>query len=140
MANHMKDVANMLGVELGERFNIVGIDNKCHYYLTENGLFCEEMKSSNFYTTKDNNLFFSVILTHLLDGVYTIKHIPWKPNFNERYYSIGPGGVLEPGNWSNDFIDRALYKLGNCYRTAQEAETNRDKWVAFYESDKQLEV
>ena len=40
----------------------------------------------------------------------------------------------------NDFIDRMLYKLGNFYRTAEEAEANRDKWVAFYASDEVLEV
>lgn len=140
MANHMQEVANILGVELGERFCINGIDDRCRYYLTEYGLYYDGMKRSKFYTEEDDALFSGVLLTQLLSGVTTIQHISWKPNFNERYYSIGPGGVLEPGNWANDFIDRALYKLGNCYRTSQEAEVNRDKWTAFYESDKQLEV
>ena len=76
----------------------------------------------------------------LLSGQLEIKRKPWKPKYNQCYYSIGPGGVLEPGRWMNDFIDVAMYKLGNCYRTAEEAEANRDKWVKFYESDEVLEV
>lgn len=59
----------------------------------------------------------------------------WKPRFNERYYSIGPGGVLEPGTWLNDFVDVAMYKLGNCYPTAQEAEKDVTKWTDWYASD-----
>lgn len=132
MANRMQEVANILGVELGERFNIRtpdGLDAE-NYYFDKDGL----------KQTGSGNWLCGFVILHLLNGQYSIEPIPWKPSFNERYYSIGPGGVLEPGNWANDFIDRALYKLGNCYRTAQEAEVNRDKWVAFYESDRQLEV
>ena len=36
--------------------------------------------------------------------------------------------------------DKTFYKLGNCYRTCEEAEANRDKWVKFYVSDEVLEV
>lgn len=59
----------------------------------------------------------------------------WKPHFNERYYSVGNGGVLEPGTWLNDFVDIAMYKLGNCYATPEEAEANVEKWTKWYSSD-----
>lgn len=59
----------------------------------------------------------------------------WKPHFNERYYSVGNGGVLEPGTWLNDFVDIAMYKLGNCYATPEEAEANMEKWIKWYSSD-----
>jgi hypothetical protein len=59
----------------------------------------------------------------------------WKPHFNERYYSVGNGGVLEPGTWLNDFVDIAMYKLGNCYATPEEAEANMEKWTKWYSSD-----
>ena len=76
----------------------------------------------------------------MLRGKYTIRNKPWVPHYDERYYSIGPGGALEPGTWMNDFLDMALYKLGNCYRTAEEAQANKEKWIEFYNSDKTLEV
>ena len=59
----------------------------------------------------------------------------WKPHFNERYYSVGNGGVLEPGTWLNDFVDISMYKLGNCYATPEEAEANMEKWIKWYSSD-----
>lgn len=133
MANYMKDVAKMLGVELGEEF----LCSDGHNYVLETyGLACTDFKHqehSIVFGTRDK-------LSPILTGTYTIKKKPWKPHYREEYYSIGPGGVLEPGRWLNDFIDVAMYKLGNCYRTPQEAEANRDKWIAFYASDEMLEV
>ena len=43
-----------------------------------------------------------------------------------------------PCRYMSNHVNR--YKLGNCYRTREEAEANRDKWVAFYASDDVLEV
>ena len=127
--NYMKEIANMLGVELGEKFYI-GTDDAYHYYFTENGLYCDELKDRREQT----QWLCGTWLVYLLSGRATLRHIAWKPSYSERYYSIGPGGVLEPERWLDDFVDRALYKLGNCYRTPQEAEADRDKWIAFYAS------
>lgn len=124
----MKEVANMLGVELDERFSIN--DTQPIYYFSEDGLHCDET----------GDWLCGLYMNHLLSGEYTIKRKPWKPAFAEKYYSIGPGGVLEPGDWLCDFIDVALYKLGNCYRTPEEAEAHRAEWVKFYASDEILEV
>lgn len=128
MANHMKEVANMLGVELGERFGIG--DTKQLYYFDKYGLHCEAT----------GDWLCGLYMNHLLSGEYTIKRIPWKPTYNEKYYSVGPGGTLEPGCWMNDFLDCMLYKLGNCYRTAADAAYNTDKWITFYSSDNIVEV
>lgn len=133
--NYMKEIANMLGVELGEKFYI-GTDDAYHYYFTENGLYCDELKDRREQT----QWLCGTWLVYLLSGRATLRHITWKPSYNERYYSIGIGGTLEPGAWMNDYMDLVLYKLGNCYRTPQEAEANRDKWIAFYASAKTLEV
>lgn len=130
--NHMKEVAKMLGVELGEKFNIIQPNTKIAspiYYFDLEGLKCDET----------GDWLCGLLLNHLLSGEYTIKRLPWKPSYNEQYYSIGQGGALEPGTWMNDYIDLAFYKLGNCYRTVQEAEANRDKWIDFYSTNKVLE-
>lgn len=136
MANYMTEIANMLGVEIGERFQVfdsVGRECPWKFYFTEKDL---RVDGPNNCTAID-------ILSLLACGVYTIGRIsrnctPWKPAFYEQYYSIGPGGALEPGTWMNDFIDRMLYKLGNCYPTPQEAEANKDRWITFYTSDEVL--
>lgn len=132
MANYMAEVANILGVEMNEKFeleNLPGIPFK----LTELGLVC--LGPAKLSKDVMNETFL-----RLLIGCSKIKHRSWKPKYEERYWSIGPGGVLEPGTWLNDFIDIAMYRLGNCYRTSREAEFNRNKWVAFYASDEALEV
>ena len=133
MANHMAEVAKMLGVELGEEFEID--------YGGDSTIVNAKVTDTGFRIINLNNLEFSgLVLNLLLSGQLEIKRKPWKPKYNQCYYSIGPGGVLEHGRWMNDFIDVAMYKLGNCYRTAEEAEANRDKWAKFYESDEVLEV
>lgn len=137
MANHMAEVAKMLGVELGEKFKIIDPKDGERMgiaVIDDDGFLLIETNVN--YT----NSWQKYALENLLTGKYTIKGKPWKPKYREQYYSVGPGGVLEPSVWLGDLDDMALYKLGNCYKTAQEAEANRDKWVAFYASDEVLEV
>ena len=83
------------------------------------------------------------VLHSLLVGSLTIKRKPWKPNDEERYWYVDEQGRM----WSDYFDYHSCtshcmnyYKLGNCYRTREEAEANRDKWVKFYASNEVLEV
>ena len=137
MTNHMGQVAKMLGVELNEEFEIIfASPSSCHatVKLTEEGA---KTINTNVYDVFNFKVY---LLQDLLVGHYGIKRKPWKPAYNDEYYSIGVGGIVEHGTWLDDFLDFAMYRLGNCYRTASEAEANRDKWIAFYKSDEVLEV
>ena len=127
MANHMAEVAKMLGVELGEEFDVgpynvtyVLLDDGVHN--VSSGLLCPDS------------------LTSLLSGKWIIKHKPWKPSGGDKYWYISSNGSACYYHWTSDVLDFLFYKVGNCYKTAQEAEDNRDKWVAFYASDEVLEV
>ena len=131
MANYMSQVAKMLGVELGERFDINGFNE--FYFLETDGLY-----SFNGTYCKCDEYF-----SKLLAGELTIKHEPWKPKRGETYWYVEKDGDIwemewHPCRYMSDHVNR--YKLGNCYRTRKEAEANRDKWVAFYASDEVLEV
>lgn len=131
MANHMPEVANMLGVELKERFKIIdeiGIESDNYYYFTNEGLV-----TYNGYLQED-------ILLNLILGHFRIKDKPWKPSKGDKYWYISSNGSADYYCWTDDTTDFLTYKLGNCYKTAQEAEDNRDKWVTFYASDEVLEV
>ena len=64
----------------------------------------------------------------------------WKPKFCECYWMVNQYGNAVGLAWIDGYGDNFNYKLGNCYRTREEAEANRDKWVAFYASDEVLEV
>ena len=131
MANYMSQVAKMLGVELGERFDINGFNE--FYFLDTDGLY-----SFNGTYCKCDEYF-----SKLLAGELTIKHEPWKPKNKETYWYINKHGVTCCTEWDDcEYMSDHMnyYKLGNCYRTQKEAEANRDKWVKFYKSDEVLEV
>ena len=70
----------------------------------------------------------------------TIKRKPWKPCIDDTFLLVDQIGYLISSKWRKYTEQLDLYKLGNCYRTYEEAGVNRDKWVAFYASDEVLEV
>ena len=134
MASYMAEVAKMLGVELGEEFEIKEQpDIKCTIY--NDNLYAYPIKDG-IYSISSSEW----TLHRLLTGIITIKRKPWKPQYDEPYYHVGTQGYVHCERWYNDGLDVLYYKLGNCYRTNKEAEANRDKWIAFYASDEVLEI
>lgn len=125
--NHMAEVAKLLGVELGEKFKIKGFSKT--YILDEDGLFDQQDGMNNF-----------MHLTCLLTGEFEIKRTPWKPKDNEEFYVVISDGDVRHKYWDDCATCKNYYKLGNCYQTKEEAEANREKWLAFYASDEVLEV
>lgn len=125
--NYMAEVAKILGVELGEEFKINVLLGT--YVFTHDGLH-----------EADYGADCSIVLTKLLSGEYVVRRKPWKPKDNEVYYRINDIGNVTIDTWDGLDLDIIFYKLGNCYRTRDEAEANHDKWVSFYASDEVLEV
>ena len=129
MTNYMTEVAKILGVELDEEFEVRGYT----YKLTNNGLVC------TMFPQKDEEDY-EHMLRVILTGEYPIKRKPWKPKEGESYYIVETNGSIGVEEWWAETIDMNYYKIGNCYRTSEEAEANHEKWVAFYASDEVLEV
>jgi hypothetical protein len=138
MANYMEEVAKMLGVELGKRFKIVDVGSnkpisEFNYYFTDKDIEidAEGRACSGEY-----------LLTHLIYGDFIIKRKPWKPEDGDSFFFVIETGDVYDSVFSSEFGSDHLnyYKLGNCYRTKEQAEANRDKWVTFYASDEVLEV
>ena len=125
MANHMAEVAKMLGVELGEEFKCYGEDYI--YWFTDKGLMCNGCEAS-------------YILSLLLEGQIEIKRKPWRPKTNELFWFVLQNGNIDVCYRKHAWFDTILYKIGNCYKTDEDAKVNRDKWIAFYASDEVLEV
>lgn len=134
--NHMAEVAAMLGVRLGERFKIINVESnkpisEYNYYFTDKDIEIDE--GSMACSGED-------LLMHLIYGDYTIQSKPWKPKEDEDYWYVDGRGDTWSTYWTEYADSMNYYKLGNCYRTREEAEANRNKWIAFYESDEVLEV
>lgn len=136
MVNHMPEVAKMLGVEIGEKFTFEDLDREMMgtAVIEESGFKLLE------YNENYTNSWFQYTLENLLTGKYTIKRKPWKPNLDDEYYYVDECGYACSDPWVNSALDFVFYKIGNCYKTKEEAEKNKDKWVAFYASDEVLEV
>lgn len=135
MANHMAEVAKMLGVELGEEFEVQITDLEClTAMINEQDVYVP--KCEGYYLEYNK----SIILRNLIRGKYTIKLKPWKPHINDTFWLVDKNGDIISNKWRKYTEQVDLYKIGNCYRTYEEAGANRDKWVAFYASDEVLEV
>ena len=106
--NNMEKVAKMLGVKLGERFNINGEV----YWLDKDGLMDDT--GHQIFST----------LGRLVIGQYTIEKLPWKPKNGDDYFVGTMGCGASINSWRGDYFDYALYYTGNCFRTREEALTH----------------
>lgn len=119
MVNHMKDVAKLLDVELGEVFKIVYKDTISSFYY-------RFTKETIIECSGDNINWKVSELTYLGDlilGNIQIIKLPWKPKKDEFYYM--PAMDNESGyyfmNWLNDDSDKLCYHKGLVCRTKEEA-------------------
>ena len=46
----------------------------------------------------------------------------WKPNYGRKYFYINDCGGIMNSEWYDDRIDSEFYKIGNCFKTKEEAE------------------
>lgn len=120
--NHMKEIAHMLGVELGERFKVSGSEETV--YLDKDGLKVDGKEWGIF-----NN-----VLMCLVTGENEIIKLPWKPkNGDKIWYSSLSFGVIDMIFDSYSDRDLLLYKLGKIYRTEKEAEAHKEEDKAFWD-------
>ena len=128
--NYMTKVAKMFDVELGEKFKC---SNGYEYKFTKNGLLL-----ASDIANKEGH--YDQIFMGLLTGSIKIEYKPYKPKNGDKYWTVTRYGDSRMHKWENDLIDVYCYKLGNCYKTKDEADSNLCKWIEFYLSDDVLEV
>lgn len=117
MANLLPDVAKLLGVKFGERFNVRDtkgdVDFDYDYVLDATGLS---------YIKDDKNVGDNDILALLLSGRLEVDRGPFKPKNEERYYYPSVSGqCVRNMPWRGETIDYTLRALGMVYRSEEEA-------------------
>lgn len=117
--NLMPEVAKMLGVEIGEEFKVDTGKSDLTYKLTENELLYQ-WEGEKLWEINDS------VLRQLLSGKSIIKKLPWKPKCGERYWHVADDETYNP-MWTDAMFDYSCLKLGNCFRTKEEAEANADR-------------
>ena len=124
--NLIPEICKMLGVELGEEFEIKGYKGLT-YKLTDNGL---ELTAGDGQKTK---WFDHGALNGLLKGKMEIVKLPWKPGFKDEFYTFtlvyGKWKVCV-GWWENEPHYYALLDKGWIYRSRAEAEAALPKVAA----------
>ena len=116
--NYYKQVAEILGVELNEEFRLKNKDGsilKFKYKITEfSGLLFKGI----------NEWMKSGYIDKIISGDLTIVKLPWKLKCDEFYYYYSPcTGITYQERWNNTSSDYCMWKIGNCFRTREEAET-----------------
>lgn len=124
--NLIPEIAQMLGVELGEEFKIKGYDGLT-YKLTDAGL---ELTTVDGQKTK---WFDRGALNSLLKGKMEIVKLPWKPKKGDVYFTfklLGGKWVVRSLWWGGFPDEYALFGKGWVYRTCEEAQAALPKVAA----------
>lgn len=117
--NYYKKIAEMLGVELGEEFSIKNIQtediNRARYKITQ--------EEGIMYSIDREKWVRSAVIMSIINGSYSVVKLPWKPKNDEKYWYYSETiNQATYHKWSFGNYDLCLWKLGNCFRTEEEAE------------------
>lgn len=120
MANLIPQIAQMLGVELGEEFKVDRYEyNGLTFKFAENMLMSRsDLKGAEWGITY-------VILSELLGGDAEIVKIPWKLKEGDVYYTfelLGDKWVVRSVWWGGFPNEYGLLEKGWIYRSQAEAE------------------
>lgn len=115
--NYLPEIARMLGVEIGEEFDIVYETGKKAdwgpYKITHAGLV-DEAGGQPLHI----RAFFN-----LLAGNYTLQKRPWRPKDREGYWYITCNKDIYWDYFrTNNLCDLAFLNMGNCFPTKETAE------------------
>lgn len=127
MANHMAEVAKILGVELNEKFRIEGVRTDYIYKISDRGLVLQPTWRSWWEAVP-------LTLTRLLTGeAGKIIKLPWKPKYGELYYAPHFTPYMchcQILNWGQDKkFDNFLFSHGLVFKTEEEAVAMTKKFL-----------
>lgn len=127
--NHMKQVANMLGVEVGEVFRLKEYES--YFKFTEKNF--ESSVNGTTWLAGD-----SLTLKFILEGNITIKKLPWKPTDEEGYYipCVDHPQMYDYWTWQDNEADQYRFECGLVFKTREEAIELTKKMLAVVKEKK----
>ena len=118
--NLIPEIAKMLGVELGEEFQVKG-DDEMTYIFTDDGLKITYAGGIEISQISTNSAFVALVM-----GKEEIVKLPWKPKMYEEYWTFGKLGkqwTVGTLSWKELPYEILLLSKGWVYRTRAEAKT-----------------
>lgn len=128
--NYMPEVAKMLGVEIGEPFDVFDEDGEIkgcgpYRFTDETIVNCDDEGAPIW------------LLHYLLCGKNTIQKRPWRPKDGLKYWFVCPNARVNWCAFSKDqYADLALLNMGNCFPTKEAAEAAKPEMLAKFEEIK----
>lgn len=118
--NYWKQFAEILSLELEQEFYITDVDGNRKdiftYKITEDGIFYKSKISNDWFKTE--------LVDALLNGCIKAVPKPWKPKKGDKYFYYAKAfGQTVYKIWIDENYDLLLWKVGNCFRTEEEAKT-----------------
>lgn len=127
--NYMPEVAKMLGVEIGEEFDILVNETEM---LVHGPYKIIDNKIVDYVGCKTKNLLYG-----LLTGDYTIQKRPWRPRYDKEYWLVCPDGSVRCRRFmEGSYIDFAVLNMGNCFPTEEAAEATVPEMLEKFEEIK----
>lgn len=117
MANLIPQIAEMLGVTLGEEFKVV--------YKTRFEIICNFTLAGLFVHKGDSGKYEKEPLADIICGKAAIVKLPWKPRKGDDYFTFGRLGdkwVVRSLWWGGFPEEYALLDKGWVYRSEKEAQ------------------
>lgn len=119
--NLIPEIAQMLGVEIGEEFKIKGAADWMLFHFEEHGLRVRNVDEKVELSDGVD----SALFERLLGGYLEIIKLPWKPKMYEEYWTFGKLGkqwIVGTLIWKELPYEILLLGKGWVYRTRAEAE------------------
>lgn len=114
--NIIQEITKLLGVEIGEEFKVIDThENECTVRFIENNLQVFDDVDKNW---RD----FMCAIGYIVSGEYEIVKLPWKPKFNDKYWTfMSSDFVVRQSSWKDNAGDYTRLKCGCVFRTEEEA-------------------
>ena len=122
--NLIPEVANLLGVETGEKFMI-----RQNKYIFEDSTFMFDKTNGLLQVLDDGNFDdANAVLYYVLSGKIEIVKLPWEPQEGDMYYILNTRALfIESFMWDNGTFDYLAKNMGIIYRTKAEAEAHLEE-------------
>ena len=113
--NFVLEVEALLGVKVGEVFEVKGLTVKYRYY------FDDELR---VWSTVLNNISNTVSIRNILNGEFKIIKLPFEPKQDEEYWYVTSDGEADENVYTGSTLDKYCAISGNRFRTEDDATNN----------------
>ena len=116
--NIIENILTEYGIIVKEKFNIL---NEAGILTSDSPFVYDGVDFFDVYGYMRND-----IILDIIKGNYAVKKLPFIPKIGEIYYYVVDGRICPKANDLHLF-DKMCIKLGNCFRSEEVAEQNKEK-------------